>query len=74
MNGPDTIIAHQGETISHIAYRVYGSSKGRVEEILALNPKLCDLPAQLPMGTIVKLPAQKSGDQIAILPTINLTD
>lgn len=30
-----------------------------VEQILALNPGLCRLPALLPMGTVIKMPAPK---------------
>ena len=67
--------AHQGETISHIAYRMYGTSRGYVEDILALNPALCELPAMLPMGTQVKLPAKTaSSTKAAAIPSINLWD
>lgn len=68
----DTVMARQGETVSHIAYRVYGSSRGHVEKILALNHGLCELPALLPMGTLIRLPAQQR--QAEKLPSINLWD
>ncbi len=67
------VLARQGETISHIAHRVYGSSRGMVEPILALNPGLCTLPAMLPMGTPVRLPAQER-QAAPVLPSINLWD
>ena len=68
------VLVHQGETISHIAYRIYGSSRGAVEQILALNPGLCTLPALLPMGTPVRLPAQERHSAAPVLPSINLWD
>lgn len=46
----------QGETISHIAWREYGVSSGTVELILEANPNLCQLPAILPMNTLIQLP------------------
>lgn len=71
--GVDTVTALQGETISHIAYRVYGSSRGRVEAILAHNPGLSRLPAMLPMGTVIRLP-EKQEMQAPVLPALNLWD
>ena len=67
------VLARQGETISHIAHRVYGSSRGMVEQILALNPGLCRLPALLPMGTVIKMPAPKK-QAAPVLPAVNLWD
>lgn len=70
----NTVIARQGETISHIAYRVYGRSRGMVEAILTLNPGLCEQPALLPMGTVLRLPAQPQTQAVEALPVINLWD
>ena len=69
----NTVTARQGDTISSIAYRVGGNSRGMVEQILALNPGLCTLPAMLPMGTPVRLPAQER-QAAPVLPSINLWD
>ena len=69
----NTVTARQGDTISSIAYRVGGNSRGMVEQILALNPGLCELPALLPMGTPVRLPAQER-PAAPVLPSINLWD
>lgn len=50
------IYAHQNETVDEIAFRYFGKTKGLVEQIYNLNPKLCLLPAKLPNGTKVLLP------------------
>lgn len=68
----NTATSRQGETISNIAYRIYGSSRGRVEEILEMNPGLCALPAILPVGTVIKLPAEQQ--QTEKIQTVNLWD
>ncbi|KES19034.1 P2-like prophage tail protein X [Gilliamella apicola SCGC AB-598-I20] len=46
----------QNETIDALAYRVFGRTAGIVEIIYQNNPKLCELPAILPMGTEVNVP------------------
>ena len=67
------ITSRQGDTISAIAWRVYGSGRGMVEQILEANPGLCGLPAILPVGTVVILPAapEKTAEKIAV---VNLWD
>jgi phage tail protein X len=50
------IYAQQNESIDEIAYRLFGRTKGLVELIYKNNPKLCLLPATLPLGTKVIIP------------------
>lgn len=50
------IYAEQNETVDEIAYRLFGRTKGLVEIIYNNNPKLCQLPAKLPLGTQVIIP------------------
>lgn len=71
------IIAQQDETISHVCWRVYGNGQGKVEAILNANPRLCELPPNLPAGTVIVLPesmVQVAKQTNAIIPTINLWD
>lgn len=72
-----TAIAYQDETISHLCYRIYGNSQGMVEKVLAANPRLCELPPNMPAGTVIVLPqtmVQAAKQTQAIIPTINLWD
>ncbi|OTQ74086.1 MULTISPECIES: tail protein X [unclassified Gilliamella] len=46
----------QNESIDALAYRVFGKTAGIVEIIYQNNPKLCELPAILPMGIEVNVP------------------
>lgn len=48
--------AQAGETVDAICWRVLGRTAGVTEQVLALNPGLADLGAQLPGGTKVTLP------------------
>lgn len=57
------IFALQNETVDAIAYRIFGKTKGIVEQIYLLNPSLCELSAQLPMGTRVIIPETVSEPQ-----------
>ena len=68
----DTVLSRQGDTVSSIAYEVYGSSRGQVERILALNPALCRQPAELPAGIVIKLPRPES--RVKTVETLNLWD
>ncbi len=70
----DTVISTEGDTISAIAYRLYGSSRQRVEEILERNPGLCRYPAQLPAGIAISLPIQQNNNEPAVIKTVNLWD
>ena len=57
----------QNETIDALAYRVFGKTAGIVEIIYQNNPKLCEFPAILPMGTEVNVPetvAEKNKNSI----------
>ena len=76
MSKANTVIAVQDETISHICWRLYGDSIGMVEKVMAANPNLCDLPPNLPAGTIIALPPQASRKSQAskVIPTVNLWD
>ena len=76
MSKANTVIAEQDETISHICWRLYGDSIGMVEKVMAANPNLCDLPPNLPAGTIVTLPEASSSKNKTnkVIPTVNLWD
>lgn len=76
MKPANTVIAMQDETISHICWRIFGDSVGKVEQVLATNPNLCELPPNLPAGTIIILPPHASRKSQAnnVIKTINLWD
>ena len=76
MSKANTVIAVQDETISHICWRLYGDSIGMVEKVMAANPNLCDLPPNLPSGTIVTLPeaSSRKNKTNKVIPTVNLWD
>lgn len=76
MSKANTVIAMQDETISHICWRLYGDSVGMVEKVMAANPNLCDLPPNLPAGTIVTLPeaSSRKNKTNKVIPTVNLWD
>lgn len=53
----NTYIASEGDTVDFIVWRSYGAQNARlVERVLAANPGLSDIGAQLPSGTVVNLP------------------
>lgn len=66
-------ISRQGDTVSSIAYRHYGTARGKVEAVLAANPRLCRYPAVLPAGIAVRMPPQ-AADGIPVRQTVNLWD
>ena len=70
----DTVISTEGDTVSAIAYRFYGSSRNRVEEILERNPGLCRHPAMLPAGIAISLPIPTGSNEPAVIKTVNLWD
>ena len=76
MSKANTVIAMQDETISHICWRLYGDSVGMVEKVMAANPNLCDLPPNLPAGTIVTLPeaSSRKNKTNKVIQTVNLWD
>lgn len=62
-----TVIADQGETLSAICWRNYGTTAGGiVEQVLEANPGLAGLGPLLPMGTLITLPE--------LTPTTNTED
>lgn len=65
----DVIIAQQHETIDALCYRYYGHTNLKVEAVYAANPGLCELGANLPIGTPVKMPvvtAKKTTETIKL--------
>ena len=48
--------AQDGETVDAICWRVLGRTAQVTEKVLALNPGLADIGAQLPGGTVLTLP------------------
>ena len=54
----DTVRARQGDTVDLICWRTYGRTAGITEQVLEANPGLADLGPELPIGTLVTLPAQ----------------
>lgn len=69
----NTVQTKAGDTLSAICWRYYGSSRGKVEAVLAANPKLATEPAILSAGIYIVLPAAPS-TAAKTLPTINLWD
>lgn len=51
-----TYRAKEGEMLDEICHLYYGRTRGVVEQVLAANPGLCELPHRLPAGTLVELP------------------
>ena len=52
----------QGDTVDLICWRTYGRTAGITEQVLEANPGLADLGAELPIGTLVTLPAFGGGE------------
>lgn len=71
-NRADTVTSSAGDTLSAIAWRYYGTSRGQVERILAANPGLSAQPAVLPAGINIRLPAPQ--EETPIIRTLNLWD
>lgn len=67
-----TVHAQQHDTLDAICYRVYGTTQGITEQVLAANPGLAEQGPLLPHGTPVNLPAIPQATQRA--PTVNLWD
>ena len=57
----------QGDTLDLVCLRHLGTTGGVVEQTLVLNPGLSSLPAILPLGTRITLPAQPATAAIARL-------
>lgn len=74
MQTQSTITSREGDTLSAIAYRYYGSSSGQVERIMQTNPDLCRQPAILPAGIPITLPPAETDTQHTLLNTVNLWD
>lgn len=52
------VVPGEGWRLDHVAQAVYGSERaGTTEALLAANPGLADLGAELPVGTSIALPA-----------------
>ena len=66
------ITSKDGDTLSSIAYRHYGSSAGQVERILQANPRLCRYPALLPPDLTITMPPPEAARKPE--RTINLWD
>ena len=67
-----TVRAQQHDTLDAICYRVYGTTRGVTEQVLAANPGLAEQGPVLPHGTPVMLPEQPAAAPRA--PTVNLWD
>lgn len=65
----------QGDTLSGIVWRHMGQGPGRVEAVLAANPHLAHMPALLPAGVAVELPATtNTTNRPAPVSTVRLWD
>lgn len=51
-----TVRSVQGDTLSAIVWRHTGTSRG-IEQVLDANPQLAHMPAVLPAGVAIELPA-----------------
>lgn len=69
-----TIYSQQNDTISRICWREYGQSLGMVEKVLEANPKLCDMPAILPIGTAINIPPVNARSSGVIRESVKLWD
>lgn len=63
--------SRQGDTVERICQRWYGTTAGTTETVLTANPQLAALGVILPVGTLVRLPAQVPP---AATATVNLWD
>ncbi|MEJ8675372.1 tail protein X [Chromobacterium amazonense] len=67
------IRAMQGDSVDAIAWRVYGQTRGVVEQLLQHNPGLAEHGPVLPSGTRVQLP-DLPADPAPAQTLINLWD
>ncbi len=67
-----TVRAQQHDTVDALCYRLYGTTQGITEQVLAANPGRAEHGPQLPHGTPVMLPEQPAATPRA--PTVNLWD
>ena len=65
--------AQDGETVDAICWRVLGRTAQVTEKVLALNPGLADIGAQLPGGTVLTLP-DFAGTPVETRVTVKLWD
>lgn len=64
-----------GEMVDAIAYSHYGHTEGKVEAIMAANPRLADYGVSLPRGTTLVLPDLNEPESTPkISNTVNLWD
>ena len=64
----------QGDTLSGIVWRHLGQGPGTVEAVLDANPHLAHMPAVLPAGVAVQLPATHTTTRPAPVATVRLWD
>ena len=67
------ITSRQCDTISAIAHRYYGTSRGKVEQILEANPHLSRHRAILPAGIEIIMPSAAAASA-EFVATVNLWD
>lgn len=65
------VVTKQGDVVDRIALKAYGRTAGATEAVLAANPVLADLGAQLPAGVVLVLPDIETA---TIAPTVRLWD
>jgi phage tail protein X len=68
-----TTTALDGETVDEVCWRVLGRTDGVYEQVLGLNPGLCEIGPRLPAGTAVILPTP-SAAKSATLDIVQLWD
>ncbi|MCG2663346.1 MULTISPECIES: tail protein X [Brevundimonas] len=66
-----TIVTKEGDVVDRIALKAYSRTAGATEAILAANPALAGLGAQLPAGLVIQLPEIETA---TIAPTVRLWD
>lgn len=52
----NTYASKQGDTLDLVCYKYYQQQTDVIEQVLAVNQHLVDLPMILPVGTIINLP------------------
>lgn len=67
------VIAHQGDTVDRLMWRLFGRTAGVTEAVLEANPGLADVGVTLPAGYPVRIPATLK-DTGATRPTVKLWD
>jgi len=59
-------IALDGETVDEVCWRILGKTDGVYEQVLDLNPTLCEIGPRLPAGTVIILPTPSAAQSTTV--------